>query len=202
MKKFQKILMFLVLALFLVAGMMSSASAITITPNTQLNWSGTFPGNPQAGDIPGIVGYTGTLDELYKQNVGGLEEGDFASSYMTVFDNTAMDPQDADITYVGGDYISGDPLYLLVKGGQGSNINPYWYIFDLINLDLDDDATTYEYSWNGKDSILLRDFWPDNGAISHVSIYGGRQVPEPATMLLLGSGLIGLGVLGRKKLFK
>jgi len=29
-----------------------------------------------------------------------------------------------------------------------------------------------------------------------------NPIQEPATMLLLGSGLIGLGFLGRKKLFK
>jgi len=39
-------------------------------------------------------------------------------------------------------------------------------------------------------------------AISHLSGYKETPVPEPATMLLLGSGLIGLADLGRKKFFK
>lgn len=40
------------------------------------------------------------------------------------------------------------------------------------------------------------ELWPSGGK------FEVEPVPEPATMLLLGSGLIGLGILGRKKLFK
>lgn len=39
-------------------------------------------------------------------------------------------------------------------------------------------------------------------ALSHVREWNTQPVPEPATMLLFGSGLIGIAVVGRRKLLK
>ena len=57
--------------------------------------------------------------------------------------------------------------------------------------------------WNSIDTLDLTGFWQNQGAISHVTIFGGSTpVPEPATMLLLGTGLVGLAATARRKMKK
>ena len=131
-----------------------------------------------------IAGTIGAAGELYKNDFDEGESGALRDSYDTEWSGN---PNGALITYMGGDIV-GEPAFLLVKDG---NHAPAWYLYCLDS-----------FGWDGKEIIELSNFWTTGGAISHVTLYGSRQVPEPATMLLLGSGLIGLGVFGRKKFFK
>ena len=183
MKKYFSILMVLC-GLMMLAG---NAWALTITPDTTPKWTGTETANLSASEIATIVQYDGTLYELYKQDVGKTgpipDEGVFASSYETVFDNDPLDPQDATISYISGPYIIGNPLYLYVKDG---NSTPAYYIFDIA-------------AWNGTETIELIGFWPQRGAISHLTILGVTAVPEPAALILLGLGLLGIAGIRKMK---
>jgi hypothetical protein len=163
---------------FGVLALAAQAQALAISPGDEID-SGDQTSQSEI-DAYLALNYPG-LDELYKQNVGGTESGSLAGSYETTFSNTAQDPSDALIEYVGGPIA--EDAFLLVKDG---NQTPAWYLFDLS-------------AWNGTDDLELTGFWPDQGAISHVSLYGGTTtVPEPGTLLLLGSGLFGLALYGRK----
>ena len=111
--------------------------------------------------------------------MGDPDEGPFAASYSTSFFNTPSDPADATISYISGPKITAEDIYLLVKDGKHT---PAAYLFDIS-------------TWNGTDSLVLTGFWPDGGAISHVTIYksGTARVPDGgATLMLLGIGLSGL----------
>ena len=136
--------------------------------------------------ISGVIApIIGSATEQYKADVGQADTGPLANSYHTVYTNTPSDPTDADIIYDGGPFVSGQS-YLLVKDG---NHSPAWLLFDLTAL-----------SWNGTDTIFVNGFWPQQGAISHVTIYGGSStsVPEPATLSLVGLGLLAVGAARRR----
>ena len=179
----------------------STAFALPLTPS-DADWQGSDPNNPDANDIETIVPTSSELDLLYKKDVdykdaedqsvlcgaGECEEGPFADDYETIFANSASDPSEATIGWGETDSIecSDDwPCYLLVKDGKN---DPIWYVFDITG-------------WNGTAPINLSGFWPEQGGISHVSIFGsgGTTVPEPGTLALLGLGLFGMGLMRRRQ---
>jgi len=183
------------------------ASALTITAPATLAdctadptcWyrAGANNAQPTADEIETLVGTTTDLSDLYKAEVGTpvTEAGTFAGSYDTTFSNTATDPQDAAISYVGAPSFDSVELYLSVKDG---NSTPSLYIFDVS-------------SWDRTSTIDLVGFWPSNGAISNIAFWGGTDTlpptpptppvptPGPATLGLIGLGLFGLGVTRRRQ---
>ncbi len=156
------------------------------------DFQGSVPNNPDADDIETITGFGDGLLELYKMDVGGPESGSFSGSYSTVFSNTPLDPKDATISYDSGPKIE-VPEYLLVKDG---NNDPIWYIFDIS-------------AWDGMMDLIMTGFWPDQGAISHVAIYGGENppppppplnpIPEPASALVWTLLAAGVSVTYRRR---
>lgn len=117
--------------------------------------------------IPGLI-----LPEKYKADVGApvVESGALAGAYETQFNN---DASGATVTFSGGTSAI-DPTHLLVKDG---NATPAWYLFNISD-------------WNGVEQMILSGFWPNTGAISHISIYGTTvPVPEPTSIGLFALGM-------------
>ncbi len=164
---------------------------IVLTPTTAgVIGANLGPSNCEVQCIYDVFNLSSTppLTLLYKDNVGGSEEGTFATSYQTTYSN---DNHNALIDYISGSSIECPECYLAIKDG---NQTPSYYFYNLA-------------AWNGTENIVLTGFWANTqGSISHISIWGRDdsrdppiEIPEPSVLALLGLGLAAAGVAGRRK---
>jgi len=89
----------------------------------------------------------------------------------------------------------GTPEYFFIKIGNGNIGGSDHYLYENIG---ELSWAVVDYSKWGYDDIKLVNI----GRISHVGEVSAAPVPEPSTCLLLGFGLIGIAILGKKNFIK
>ena len=194
-KEFIKMKKTLLISIFLCVFASSAWSLAVLNPNlTNVGDPDSFIAAELKGNLPTNSG-NGELDELTWINLvlhTSFTLDDFnktetpqGSGWLQTYNDagTAIVPY----TYAF-DFGTSNPMYFLVKTGNLQAANDYRYFLfanenELLNWGV--------INLQGYNLLQI-------GKISHVDTAGGAPVPEPTTLILLGTGLLGLAGLRRK----
>lgn len=201
----KKLLVFLC-ALSLVLGVSGIAGA---TPYT---FDMGADSNVDTSGTNAVLAMYAILNPNLDDIIFSLEEGESNTFFFATFGTTEGWINDDDLNpgsltaHVDFD----NPDLIQAIGGTSIGFTAGWNFFQGWNLTWDDPVVV-DFGAGGQFEIELEDvgytgwFWtgPDGTAdVSATITLNSAPIPEPATMLLLGAGLLGFAGLGRKKFQK
>lgn len=161
-------------------------------------------GNPsdEADWIETILGLDYDLVFLYKNDAAaGDVEGAVSASHFTAPLGTGSTGISWDLTSTGYEL-----YYILLKDGSHTDDPLSGHLYTLYSVTADQFLSS-----NGTQTVGFVDPtpWPPpyvyyQKSISHISFFGVEGqgtgiIPEPGTLLLLGTGVVALGILGRRR---
>src|SRR5262245_20859149 len=183
----------------------ASASAVLITESPYIGTN--------AGDIDSLLGYGnavggGANNEVAFKNALTGESYTLANTEK-LCEGTDCDSilYATDVAGAYGIYLPDQPEYFLLKTGAGSWLSGGTTGFGCVSGGGGNDDCTHFLFSNVADSLWgVFDFawlgFPSTTSITkigHIVQAGTTQVPEPNSILLLGTGFFGLGVLRRRR---